>query len=372
MGMLRENFFAIAADAQKGRYGTGRRPEDLLSAMLAALLHADQSLAASFFELLFCGKAKGRVEVVSQPAAIIVVGTKRQRPSPDMLLSCESGATLIEFKIDSKLAEQQLEDYLAVAADQSAKHGLRHVVAYIDERLDTVRSQAAQKHANYVRPAEREHFLWQDVYDLVRRMSARKSQLSELRSQFADFLRDRIKVASDLRPSYKELYSSNKEERDDCRSAFYQRYSEVREAFSDDFAGWKFKPGDKGLDQYCEALIPGTEAFQFYGRTNVVFRWVEDAGSQPTNWPSRYLQVSIRHVSGEVAAPKGSADDIRPLVVGNQRIRVGKRESSTRKDFLFDIDPWVLDSFAKPGLSKVLGACGRRVLEEIKNEADPK
>jgi hypothetical protein len=140
--------------------------EDHLTEFLAAALHYDSSVRRSYARVVLSDYARRRgwghvtISEVSTQASY-----DDARCRPDLLIRTKCGKTIAcEHKIespetmDAKAEEDeligQLERYLGLPVD-----GVAYFRATWKPPADAV-----LRHANYIRPADREHFLWEDLY----------------------------------------------------------------------------------------------------------------------------------------------------------------------------------------------------------------
>lgn len=104
-------------------------------------------------------------------------GTARDRP--DFLITCRHYNILFEHKLESPLGARQLERYLAFA-----KRTRQHLALVAGQRMTL--PSAVCRSVSFVCPKERgsaPHFLWQDIYPIVREFRGRIAQ------DFAQYLK---------------------------------------------------------------------------------------------------------------------------------------------------------------------------------------
>lgn len=79
---------------------------------------------------------------------------------PDMLLATKDWQVLFEHKLDAPMDTNQLERYLRLAADTGTR------LAFMSRDPWNV-APTVMGHPLYLRPSDRDHFLWTDIYPLV-------------------------------------------------------------------------------------------------------------------------------------------------------------------------------------------------------------
>lgn len=164
------------------------RREDHLTEFFAGALDLDEQFRRAYAELIIAPFANGRGWSAPEIVGVATQGSYDDVCSrPDMILNLNDGHVIaVEHKLDApqtmvsipaqgEEAVAQLVRYLS-AADI-------HGVAFVRTSL-TSPEQAVIENPKYIRPLQRQHFLWRDFYPL----------LEEASSRYCQWLRDGFKA----------------------------------------------------------------------------------------------------------------------------------------------------------------------------------
>ena len=136
------------------RAGTGW--ENVFTEAVAFYLSTDQEVLG-----LFCRNVMGaaRFEMPTRIETQYAQGTDR----PDLFFELASGrALLLESKVDAPLGERQLERYLAMRPN-----GQMALVALFSKNQHNIHPEVLQEKERYLRPPDRGHFFWSDLYQWI-------------------------------------------------------------------------------------------------------------------------------------------------------------------------------------------------------------
>lgn len=199
------------------RIGTGW--EDTLTENLAHHLRVDVEAQDAVVRALLGADAGPIAAIKTQ----YQVGSDR----PDIAIEFDSGQLLlIECKVDAGLGPRQLERYLEVETPD----GHESLCALISRHHHSI-SPKVLGSPRYLRPEERNHWLWQDLYSLIPRPE-RPLGAHHLRRQFLDYLELLGLAPSDLAGRWERLLDDDEEARE-ARIAFGALLGGVRKWFEE-------------------------------------------------------------------------------------------------------------------------------------------
>lgn len=171
------------------RFGSGW--EDLLTAQLAFYLRCDYAAAKTVASALL----EEQVEVVD-----VTLQPSTRDGQPDLAFRLSDGRDLfLEHKIDSLLQPNQLRRYL--------NHG---IVALISRRNITVPG-VVLNHDDYIRPQDRPHFSWEDIFRALPAPDDPPTGHGQLRELFRSYMRELGLAPSNLPKHWKKLFEDRTE-----------------------------------------------------------------------------------------------------------------------------------------------------------------
>lgn len=227
------NIFIELHEARFGsvdqRFGSGW--ENLFTEQLAFFLACDLPAATALARTLD-GGTEGTVEGVCTQ----VVATDG---IPDLRLEFAEGAYLyVENKFDAPLGPKQLERYLGLGR-----------VALISRRSQSVPAEVLQN-TDYIRPKDRDHFYWHDVYNSLLRADEAPKDFGGLREHFKGYMRELGLAPSALISEWRRLF----EERTDPENQIVQKdFGRLLDPVKAQLRGRDFKVQDvshKGKQAY--------------------------------------------------------------------------------------------------------------------------
>jgi hypothetical protein len=171
------------------------RHEDFFTEWFAAALRSDGGLLRDY-----CSQVLG-VEVKDEDVPHIAIATQvrcangTRAVRPDLVITLRNGdRCAVEHKLLATLGSHQLEDYL----------DLGFKVALVTARTGHSIEGHVLDHANYLKPDERDHFVWPEIYALVARAASAPDaplEVKALQKLFEIKLLDPAPATGDLLPS---------------------------------------------------------------------------------------------------------------------------------------------------------------------------
>jgi hypothetical protein len=189
------NLFIELHEAKFGtaerRFGTGW--ENLFTEQLAFFLTADLGAATSLARLFLRGKEIAVVGVITQPSVT--------HGKPDLRFEFEGGTCLhVEHKFDAPLGHQQLPGYLCEGQ-----------VVLVSRCGQAIPSEVLDC-ADYLRPSDRHHFNWVDVYEAIPPGTQAPEGFGALRDHFRGYMRELGLAPINITSEWRGLFEDRTDE----------------------------------------------------------------------------------------------------------------------------------------------------------------
>jgi hypothetical protein len=167
------------------RHFAHRAQENFFSDCLAATMNVDQALARAVVSAIF-GATVGGVRVSTAHVQVRTRESCPGRARPDMLIDLSGRVTVgLENKLLAKEGPGQLRKYLRL--DDRLVYRLAYVAGY-----EADIAAADRTHPKYVGPRDgrRHHFVWWDLFEVIRSAGTRAAQNAPLRRALVALFQD--------------------------------------------------------------------------------------------------------------------------------------------------------------------------------------
>ena len=311
------NIFIELHEARFGsvdqRFGSGW--ENLFTEHLAFFLACDLPAATALARTLDGGTEETVEGVCTQVVATDGI--------PDLRLEFAQGAYLyVENKFDAPLGPKQLERYLGLGR-----------VALISRRSQSVPAEVLQN-TDYIRPKDRDHFYWHDVYNSLLRADEAPKDFGGLREHFKGYMRELGLAPSALNSEWRRLF----EERTDPENQIVQKdFGRLLDPVRAHLRGRGFKVqdvSDKGKQAYSPSgslwrhlYVNPNACAQTFSKLSIALH----SNQVTRDWSSRLCLTCLapprfrrftRHFSTREGIWETNWYVIRPRSIGRDRLRL--------------------------------------------------